>query len=130
MVSVARGPRARPGAAAALDRRLTAAAGMEAFLEQAACHARVILAQELLVVLHRSDGDPMLYPAHETQQDLLRPLQHWAMHDMPPRGSRLQRRIHAACAAMRLAEVTHQRPQWRIDSVAGPGNTRWPVREE
>jgi poly(3-hydroxybutyrate) depolymerase len=75
----------------------------------------------------------MLYHAYETQRDLLRPLQIWSTHDLPPHTlgpGRLQRRIDAARAVIRLAEVTHQRPPWGIDSIAGPGETVWSVHEE
>ena len=75
----------------------------------------------------------MLYHAYQAQSDLLWPLRAWVratapLLDQPPL-RRLARRAAAACAVVDLAEVTHQRPDWGMDTVEMDGNPV-PVSEQ
>ena len=88
----------------------------------------------------------MMYQAYQAQNDLLWPMRSWArlsaplLQDPPfagfPRAARLShalptaaRKMAAACKLIELAEVTHKRPPWRIDSVVVKGEDV-PVSEE
>ena len=79
----------------------------------------------------------MMYQAYQAQSDLMWPLRAMAKMTTPMlldpdiSLSRLPslRRAAAACKVMELAEVTHQRPAWRIDSVRVAGEAV-PVVEE
>ena len=79
----------------------------------------------------------MMYQAYQAQTDLMWPMRSWArlsaplLQDPPfPRGAPLAtRKMAAACKLIELAEVTHQRPPWRIDSVEVAGEPV-PVHEE
>jgi poly(3-hydroxybutyrate) depolymerase len=82
----------------------------------------------------------LMYQAYQAHTDLLWPMRHWArlsapvLQDPPfptfpnamPSASR---KMAAACKLIELAEVTHTRPPWRIDSVEVAGEAV-PVHEE
>ena len=79
----------------------------------------------------------MMYQAYQAQSDLMWPLRTLAKMSVPmlqdpgfglPAQSP-SRRMAAACKVLELAEVTHKRPPWRIDSVVDKGQTI-PVTEE
>ena len=71
----------------------------------------------------------MMYKAYQAQSDLMWPVRAMARLTAPmlldPQLSWSQvpvlRRTAAACKVMELAEVTHRRPPWRIDSVTVAG---------
>jgi poly(3-hydroxybutyrate) depolymerase len=85
----------------------------------------------------------LMYQAYQAHTDLLWPMRHWArlsapvLQDPPlvhlPQLPRVRplatREMAAACKLIELAEVTHTRPAWRIDSVEVTGEAV-PVREE
>jgi poly(3-hydroxybutyrate) depolymerase len=78
----------------------------------------------------------MMYQAYQAQSDLMWPLRTLAKlsHPMlqdPLFGIAAHTSSHlaAACKVLELAEVTHKRPPWRIDSVIVKGETV-PVVEE
>ena len=79
----------------------------------------------------------MMYQAYQAQSDLMWPLRTLAkmsvlMLQDPGFGLSAQsstRQMAAACKVLELAEVTHKRPHWRIDSVVDKGQTV-PVTEE
>lgn len=78
-----------------------------------------------------------MYPAYQAQSDLMWPLRTLAklsvpMLQDPTFGLAAQpstRQLAAACRVLELAEVTHKRPPWRIDSVLVEGEAV-PVVEE
>ncbi|MEQ1682649.1 MAG: polyhydroxyalkanoate depolymerase [Burkholderiaceae bacterium] len=79
----------------------------------------------------------MMYQAYQAQSDLMWPLRTLAKMSVPmlqdpgfglPAQSST-RQMAAACKVLELAEVTHKRPPWRIDSVIDKGQTV-PVTEE
>jgi len=67
----------------------------------------------------------MMYDAYQTHADVLWPLRSLARHAAPAlmdtsyglAGHAPHRQLAAACAVFNLAEVTHRRPAWGIDSV-------------
>ncbi|WP_372527730.1 polyhydroxyalkanoate depolymerase [Piscinibacter sp.] len=71
----------------------------------------------------------MLYHAYQAQADLTWPLRTLARAAIPTltdgtfgiSGHPLPRQIAAACALLRLSEVTHRRPDWGIASVSVQG---------
>jgi len=73
----------------------------------------------------------MMYQAYQAQSDLMWPLRTLAkmsvpMLQNPGFGLSAQsstRQMAAACRVLELAEVTHKRPPWRIDSVVDKGQT-------
>ena len=77
----------------------------------------------------------MMYQAYQAQSDLMWPVRAMARIATPllldPALARLPaaRRAAAACKVMELAQVTHQRPPWRIHSVVVAGQ-QVPVVEE
>ena len=91
----------------------------------------------------------MMYQAYQAHSDLMWPMRSWARLSAPvlqdPPFPRLPqfpqlphlrlaaphatRKMAAACKLIELAEVTHKRPPWRIDSVEVAGEAV-PVREE
>jgi poly(3-hydroxybutyrate) depolymerase len=79
----------------------------------------------------------MMYQAYQAQSDLMWPLRTLAklsvpMLQDPTFGLAAQsssRQLAAACKVLELAEVTHRRPPWRIDSVVSKGEAM-AVREE
>ncbi len=79
----------------------------------------------------------MMYDAYQAHNDLLWPLRSFARASVPllmdPTlglgGHPPQRQVAAACEVMRLAEVTHRRPDWAIRSVTAQGR-EWPVVEQ
>jgi poly(3-hydroxybutyrate) depolymerase len=79
----------------------------------------------------------MMYQAYQAQSDLMWPLRTMAklsvpMLQDPTFGFAVQstsRQMAAACRVLELAEVTHKRPPWRIDSVMSKGESV-PVVEE
>jgi poly(3-hydroxybutyrate) depolymerase len=80
----------------------------------------------------------MMYQAYQAQSDAMWPVRTWARMSVPvlkdPRLGALAphaptRQTAAACEVLQLAEVTHQRPPWRIDSVMIKGE-ELPVSEE
>jgi poly(3-hydroxybutyrate) depolymerase len=82
----------------------------------------------------------MMYQAYQAQSDLLWPTRNWArlsapmLDDLPglpfPRvAPPATRKMAAACKLIELAEITHRRPAWRIDSVE-VGGLAVAVREE
>ena len=79
----------------------------------------------------------MMYDAYQAQADLMLPLRTWARAAVPVLtdetlglgGHLPQRKVAAACEVMRLAEVTHQRPDWDIPGIEIQGE--WiPIIEE
>jgi poly(3-hydroxybutyrate) depolymerase len=73
----------------------------------------------------------MMYQAYQAQSDLMWPLRTLAKLSAPllqdpgfglvaPSSTR---QMAAACKVLELAEVTHKRPPWRIDSVVDKGQT-------
>ena len=79
----------------------------------------------------------MMYQAYQAQADWLWPMRTLAKLSAPMllapgkahSGLSSPRRMAAACKVMALAEVTHHRPPWRIDSVVVNGQPV-PVTEE
>jgi len=85
----------------------------------------------------------LMYQAYQAHADLLWPMRHWArfsapmLQDLPlpplPQFARVTpsatRKMAAACRLIELAEVTHSRPAWHIDSVEIAGEAV-PVHEE
>jgi polyhydroxyalkanoate depolymerase len=79
----------------------------------------------------------MMYHAYQAHNDLLWPLRSFARASVPllldPSlglgGHPPHRQAAAACEVMRLAEITHSRPDWAIHSVTAQGR-EWPVVEE
>ncbi|HEY9237689.1 MAG TPA: polyhydroxyalkanoate depolymerase [Burkholderiaceae bacterium] len=79
----------------------------------------------------------MMYQAYQAQSDLMWPLRTMAKLSVPMLqdatfGFATQpatRQMAAACRVLELAEVTHKRPPWRIDSVMSKGESV-PVTEE
>ena len=79
----------------------------------------------------------MMYQAYQAQSDLMWPLRVMAKLSAPMLqaptfgfvGQSTTRQMAAACRVLELAEVTHKRPPWRIDSVVCKGETV-PVVEE
>ncbi len=73
----------------------------------------------------------MMYQAYQAQSDLMWPLRTLAKMSAPllqDPGFGLSaqsstRQMAAACRVLELAEVTHKRPPWRIDSVVDKGQT-------
>jgi poly(3-hydroxybutyrate) depolymerase len=79
----------------------------------------------------------MMYQAYQAQSDLMWPLRTLAKMTLPllqdpPFGQAAHapnRKMAAACQLLELAEVTHKRPPWRIDSVLVKGEAA-PVVEQ
>ena len=79
----------------------------------------------------------MMYQAYQAQSDLMWPLRTLAKLSVPMLqdpgfglpGQSSTRQMAAACKLLELAEVTHKRPPWRIDSVVDKGQAV-PVTEE
>ncbi|HEY4065506.1 MAG TPA: polyhydroxyalkanoate depolymerase [Burkholderiaceae bacterium] len=79
----------------------------------------------------------MMYQAYQAQSDLMWPLRTLAKMSVPMlqdpafglSGQASARQVAAACKVLELAEVTHKRPPWRIDSVMTKGEAV-PVVEE
>jgi len=79
----------------------------------------------------------MMYQAYQAQSDLMWPLRTLAKWSVPMlqapgfgfAGQASSRQMAAACKVLELAEVTHKRPPWRIDSVQTKGEAV-PVVEE
>ena len=79
----------------------------------------------------------MMYQAYQAQSDLMWPLRTLAKWSVPMlqapgfgfAGQASSRQMAAACKVLELAEVTHKRPPWRIDSVQTKGEAL-PVVEE
>lgn len=82
----------------------------------------------------------MMYQAYQAQSDLMWPLRTLAKLSVPmlqdPSFAHFglgaqasSRQMAAACKVLELAEVTHKRPPWRIDSVLSKGEAV-PVTEE
>jgi poly(3-hydroxybutyrate) depolymerase len=82
----------------------------------------------------------MMYQAYQAQSDLMWPLRTLAKLSVPmlqdPSFANFgfgaqtsSRQVAAACKVLELAEVTHKRPPWRIDSVLSKGEAM-PVTEE
>jgi poly(3-hydroxybutyrate) depolymerase len=73
----------------------------------------------------------MMYQAYQAQSDLMWPLRTMAKLSVPMlqdpgfafSGQPSTRQMAAACKLLELAEVTHKRPPWRIDSVIDKGET-------
>lgn len=78
----------------------------------------------------------MLYHAYQAQADVTWPLRTLARAAIPMLlddrlglgGHAPQRQLAAACEVMRLAEVTHRRPDWGITNVQAQGRD-WAVSE-
>ncbi|KQW36303.1 polyhydroxyalkanoate depolymerase [Rhizobacter sp. Root404] len=79
----------------------------------------------------------MMYQAYQAQSDLMWPLRTLAKLSVPMlqdstfgfAAQSTSRQMAAACRVLELAEVTHKRPPWRIDSVMSKGESV-PVVEE
>ena len=75
----------------------------------------------------------MMYHAYQAHSDSMWPLRAWARHAAPmfldPAWSQAtgqtSRHAAAACRVLELAEITHARPPWRIDSVLVNGELVW-----
>ncbi|MCW5634295.1 MAG: polyhydroxyalkanoate depolymerase [Rubrivivax sp.] len=78
-----------------------------------------------------------MYPAYQAMSDWLWPMRTMARLSIPllddphvaRRGGRAARQASAACRLIELAEVTHRRPPWRIDTV-DVGGEAVPVLDE
>jgi poly(3-hydroxybutyrate) depolymerase len=70
-----------------------------------------------------SQTSAMLYTAFEQQARALWPMRAWAQATVPMlgngHGTPSQRQMAAAIETMRLAEITHRRPDWDIASAGG-----------
>jgi poly(3-hydroxybutyrate) depolymerase len=75
---------------------------------------------------------PMLYQSYQAHSDLMWPARALARASVPLLDSShaSQRQWAAACEVLRLAEVTHRRPDWGIASVAVDGELLPVVEEE
>jgi len=75
----------------------------------------------------------MMYQAYQASSDLMWPLRTMASLSLPllrqPGVAASSRQAAAACEVLKLAEVTHRRPPWGIESVA-IGGQDVPVTEE
>ena len=75
----------------------------------------------------------MMYQAYQASSDLMWPLRAMASLSLPllqqPGIAAAGRHAAAACEVLKLAEVTHRRPPWAIDSVQVDGQDV-PVAEE
>ena len=79
----------------------------------------------------------MIYAAFQGQADLMQPVRQWARASAPllndpvwPEPVRYAaRHLAAACEVLRLSEVRHARPPWRIDDIV-VGDETVPVVEE
>lgn len=78
----------------------------------------------------------MMYQAYQAHSDLMRPLRLMArlaapflQSPVPGPSQQPWRRLAAACSLLELAEVTHRRPPWAIDTVDVDGESV-PVLEE
>src|SRR5580704_16651066 len=79
----------------------------------------------------------MMYQAYQAQSDLMWPLRTLAKLSVPMlqdttfgfADQPASRQMAAACKVLALAEVTHKRPPWRLDSVMVKGESV-PVVEE
>ena len=79
----------------------------------------------------------MMYTAYQAHADLMWPLRTLAKYSVPMlqdptfglSGQASTRKMAAACKVLELAEVTHKRPPWQIDSVMVKGEPV-PVTEE
>ena len=75
----------------------------------------------------------MMYQAYQASSDLMWPLRAMASLSLPllqqPGIAAAGRHAAAACEVLKLAEVTHRRPPWAIDSVPVDGQDV-PVAEE
>jgi len=73
----------------------------------------------------------MMYQAYQAQSDLMWPLRTLAKLSVPMlqdpgyafSGQQSTRQMAAACKVLELAEVTHKRPAWRIDTIVDKGQT-------
>ena len=102
-----------------------------------------LLARKLLITLHElGAGVTMMYQAYQTHTDMMWPLRALSQltlpflegaglerADQPASVGTLPRQAAAAFKVLDLAQVTHKRPPWQIDSVLVDGNTI-PVLEE
>ena len=78
-----------------------------------------------------------MYQAYQAQSDLMWPIRSFASISAPMlqdpafalAGQPTTRRMAATCRLIKLAQVTHKRPPWRIDNVAVKGES-FPVTEE
>ena len=87
----------------------------------------------------------MIYRAYQAQSDLMWPLRSMAamsaqmlmdpsfgfaaQPDSHPISRQISRQMAAACKVLELAQVTHKRPPWRLDTVLIQGDPV-PVVEE
>jgi poly(3-hydroxybutyrate) depolymerase len=80
----------------------------------------------------------MLYQSFQAHSDLMWPSRAWARNATPLLedttfgfgGHAPQRQLAAACEVMRLAEVTHRRPEWGLSSVVVDGTPMAVVEQE
>jgi poly(3-hydroxybutyrate) depolymerase len=78
-----------------------------------------------------------MYQAYQSHADVMGPLRSWARSmapmfldgDLSQATGQFSARLGAACKVLELAEVTHRRPAWRLDSVT-VGDEQLPVTEE
>ncbi len=78
-----------------------------------------------------------MYQAYQSQTDMMWPLRSWARTMAPMfmdgglsrATAQMSARIGAACKVLEMAEVTHRRPAWRLDTVT-VGDEVLPVTEE
>ena len=86
-------------------------------------------------------GVAMMYRAYQAQSDLMWPLRSMAAMSAhmltdpsfgfaaQPASRQISRQMAAACKVLELAQVTHKRPPWRLDTVLIQGDPV-PVVEE
>ena len=85
--------------------------------------------------MHNKPASTMMYHAYQAHSDLTWPVRTFSRLSVPflePQGSEAppaHRQAAAACRVLELAEVTHRRPAWQIESVTVAGE-RVPVVEE
>jgi len=85
--------------------------------------------------MHNKPASTMMYHAYQAHSDLMWPVRTFSRLSVPflePQGSEAppaHRQAAAACRVLELAEVTHRRPAWQIESVTVAGE-RVPVVEE
>jgi poly(3-hydroxybutyrate) depolymerase len=78
----------------------------------------------------------MIYQAYQAQDDLMAPLRavaRWMSAldagALPPQVGALHAPLGAACRVLDLAQVTHKRPPWRIESVTSGGAVHAVIEE-
>ncbi len=85
----------------------------------------------------KTQGNALLYAAYQAQSNWLWPVRSLSKASIPvlehpfwgPRPTPVVREWNAACRVIQMAEITHKRPPWRIDTVR-VRDQEVPVHEE